>query len=256
MFYKNWLPDKPLDVHECFKASDSWECFKKTRQLMNDEICEKTNTLVLILDRLVANISLDNSNVDINQSMEKSVVEWQDDQQVEMCASCSKNFNITRRRHHCRTCGTILCNDCSLFLEMKSAYKIVKPKKIYMDRYDRIEENLLYQKLENCPKIRLCSKCNQLIQNRVTRIDMHYNQPIFCDVYEKLRSRMKEVEAAFEKSSQDEVELKLIEVKDEISILSGQLNKMAVSPKQEHLVKSIQLAVSNWVKDVSSKCPT
>lgn len=49
-------------------------------------------------------------------AFEKNVVPWAPDSDVNICTSCGKSFTITRRRHHCRLCGTIICNKCSQFL--------------------------------------------------------------------------------------------------------------------------------------------
>ncbi|XP_065157605.1 RUN and FYVE domain-containing protein 2 isoform X2 [Atheta coriaria] len=38
---------------------------------------------------------------------------WAKDATATNCKSCNKEFNITRRRHHCRHCGEIFCNPCS-----------------------------------------------------------------------------------------------------------------------------------------------
>ncbi|KAK5650701.1 hypothetical protein RI129_001730 [Pyrocoelia pectoralis] len=38
---------------------------------------------------------------------------WADDSSVRHCKACSKEFNMTRRKHHCRNCGEIFCNSCS-----------------------------------------------------------------------------------------------------------------------------------------------
>eukprot|EP01062_Namystynia_karyoxenos_P024452 TRINITY_DN19533_c0_g1_i2.p1 TRINITY_DN19533_c0_g1~~TRINITY_DN19533_c0_g1_i2.p1 ORF type:complete len:1787 (+),score=421.26 TRINITY_DN19533_c0_g1_i2:180-5540(+) len=35
-----------------------------------------------------------------------------DDSQSDSCASCAKSFNMFRRRHHCRGCGALFCDDC------------------------------------------------------------------------------------------------------------------------------------------------
>ncbi|EFA84103.1 pleckstrin domain-containing protein [Heterostelium album PN500] len=37
---------------------------------------------------------------------------WLKDQMVKACMHCSSSFTMTRRRHHCRKCGKIYCNDC------------------------------------------------------------------------------------------------------------------------------------------------
>ncbi|XP_031838847.1 RUN and FYVE domain-containing protein 2 isoform X2 [Nomia melanderi] len=38
---------------------------------------------------------------------------WANDRLVTHCKSCNREFNITRRKHHCRNCGKIFCNACS-----------------------------------------------------------------------------------------------------------------------------------------------
>ncbi|BFZ10758.1 hypothetical protein BsWGS_13797 [Bradybaena similaris] len=38
---------------------------------------------------------------------------WTDDSDVTECTSCGKMFSVIVRKHHCRHCGHIFCNDCS-----------------------------------------------------------------------------------------------------------------------------------------------
>lgn len=38
---------------------------------------------------------------------------WMDDKEVTNCTACKKEFSISRRKHHCRNCGEIFCNECS-----------------------------------------------------------------------------------------------------------------------------------------------
>ncbi|KAK2583264.1 hypothetical protein KPH14_009274 [Odynerus spinipes] len=38
---------------------------------------------------------------------------WANDRQVTHCKGCNREFNLTRRKHHCRNCGNIFCNACS-----------------------------------------------------------------------------------------------------------------------------------------------
>jgi len=37
---------------------------------------------------------------------------WLKDQMTKACMHCNSSFTMTRRRHHCRKCGKIFCNDC------------------------------------------------------------------------------------------------------------------------------------------------
>jgi hypothetical protein len=56
---------------------------------------------------------------------------WQPD--TELCTICTRDFNLSRRRHHCRVCGSCVCASCSPFeLRLSS----------------------------NQPTVRICSRCN------------------------------------------------------------------------------------------------
>lgn len=41
---------------------------------------------------------------------------WMNDSFVSDCLNCFKPFTAFRRKHHCRFCGQIFCNDCTLFI--------------------------------------------------------------------------------------------------------------------------------------------
>ncbi|XP_071131645.1 RUN and FYVE domain-containing protein 2-like isoform X4 [Mytilus edulis] len=40
-------------------------------------------------------------------------LQWKGDKDASHCSSCEKEFSISRRKHHCRNCGNIFCNECS-----------------------------------------------------------------------------------------------------------------------------------------------
>lgn len=43
----------------------------------------------------------------------KTNASWTPDKLISKCVGCNKEFSITRRKHHCRNCGQIFCNNCS-----------------------------------------------------------------------------------------------------------------------------------------------
>ena len=49
---------------------------------------------------------------------EQSVVPWMEGSMVPRCPECAAKFGLTRRRHHCRLCGAVICNECSLGLDV------------------------------------------------------------------------------------------------------------------------------------------
>jgi rabenosyn-5 len=49
---------------------------------------------------------------DQRREIEQSIVSWQDDGSVLRCPFCQQDFsNYSFRRHHCRTCGRVVCGD-------------------------------------------------------------------------------------------------------------------------------------------------
>lgn len=54
----------------------------------------------------------ENQSLQIKQS-QSLTRKWAEDQEVQNCMSCGKGFSVTVRKHHCRHCGNIFCNECS-----------------------------------------------------------------------------------------------------------------------------------------------
>ena len=49
---------------------------------------------------------------DQRKALEQTIVSWQDDSSVSRCPFCQQDFtSYTFRRHHCRTCGRVVCGD-------------------------------------------------------------------------------------------------------------------------------------------------
>lgn len=49
---------------------------------------------------------------DQRKALEQTIVSWQDDSSAPRCPFCQQEFtSYTFRRHHCRTCGRVVCGD-------------------------------------------------------------------------------------------------------------------------------------------------
>lgn len=47
------------------------------------------------------------------QQYVNNFAKWQSDKDVSQCMNCHKGFSFFLRRHHCRCCGNIFCDDCT-----------------------------------------------------------------------------------------------------------------------------------------------
>ncbi|XP_018018523.1 rabenosyn-5 isoform X1 [Hyalella azteca] len=99
--------------------------FKTIRSDRIDTYVAETNKLLLRLDKLLADAPSDPVK---RKAQERELVPWVDDACVPLCPDCGRSFSaLTRRRHHCRLCGAIMCNKCSIFMSMAFAKQLVAP---------------------------------------------------------------------------------------------------------------------------------
>ncbi|XP_063590756.1 rabenosyn-5-like [Penaeus indicus] len=114
----NWDPP-PLGPSRCHTS-----LFKKIRSARIDSFVAETNKLLIRLDKLLRDIPNDPVK---RKAHERSIVMWAEDKDVPLCPFCARTFNLARRRHHCRLCGGIMCDECSEFLTFDYAKKLVSP---------------------------------------------------------------------------------------------------------------------------------
>ncbi|XP_049746899.1 FYVE, RhoGEF and PH domain-containing protein 2 isoform X3 [Elephas maximus indicus] len=69
--------------------------------------------------------------------------QWVRDKMVTMCMRCQEPFNaLTRRRHHCRACGYVVCAKCSDY-RAKLKYDDNRPNRVCCNCYTFLTGNLL-----------------------------------------------------------------------------------------------------------------
>lgn len=228
--------------------TELWANFNHIRTKHNENIINETNKLILRLDKLINAEDID--------------IEWAPDDLVKLCPTCGREFTLARRRHHCRVCGAITCNNCSKFLEYKKACKLVRPAKLYTDRFDRIEDRLRDKESEATPPIRTCSDCKRLLDKRISSIEDYYSQPSFLEFYDKLRSAMNEADDLIlsqatlkneHKEPTPELKHKIQDSRQAIASMGLKVKKMAESEsgKQAFLLKSIHQSILSWLKETA-----
>jgi FYVE zinc finger len=57
---------------------------------------------------------------------ENPSIQWEADDQVQICRLCNRRFTAFLRRHHCRYCGRVVCHRCSGNLERIPPERVVR----------------------------------------------------------------------------------------------------------------------------------
>lgn len=124
--YSDFEPNNPWnwDPPPLGPARSHTATFKKIRSARLDCFVAETNKLIIRLNKLLTDLPSDPVK---RKAHEKNIVMWADDKDVPLCPFCARSFNIARRRHHCRLCGGIMCDECSKFITFDYAKKLVSP---------------------------------------------------------------------------------------------------------------------------------
>lgn len=165
----------------------------------------ETSKLLIRLNKLTTDVPTEESK---RREKDQSIVLWINDQDVRLCPSCAKSFNLTKRKHHCRLCGAVLCHNCSYFIEFDQARKLIDPsapalETSYTDDSKRSGSNSLLNGLrfrrgstssllsvvnsgERPNAVRACFDCNILMDRRSQQVDDENSDPLICRIYSRL----------------------------------------------------------------------
>ena len=89
-------------------------CFRSVQE-RNDWLDALNSAIEEYRSRKATFITLDHLNpvLRFEGKLGDSAPVWIPDQRVTMCQSCSTEFSLVNRRHHCRACGKVICAPCS-----------------------------------------------------------------------------------------------------------------------------------------------
>jgi len=98
-------------VEKMGKMTLQLEFVEKELAISKKRICDQTETLN-DMARILEESKLETDGL---REMTASIKEarWTDDKEVNQCIQCAKPFNVSRRKHHCRRCGGVFCQECS-----------------------------------------------------------------------------------------------------------------------------------------------
>ncbi|CAG9114882.1 unnamed protein product [Plutella xylostella] len=209
----------PEEVQTVGLSRSSTDYFKAVRSARRERYATETNKLLIRLDKLVCNMPPEPSQ---RKQHEQEVVPWLDGGLVKLCPNCAKAFNLTRRKHHCRLCGSILCHDCSMFLDLNIARSMVDPSVAAPSapEHEVTEKNGL----------RLCEHCYNLIDLRKQVQESRNSKSIVVTAYEQMRSLMDQAEPAvamYEKMCQSLFDGETTYNLSDVNAMRGRIGKLA-----------------------------
>ncbi|KAJ5347348.1 uncharacterized protein N7506_000601 [Penicillium brevicompactum] len=116
---------------------------------------------------------------DQRKELEQTIVSWQDDASVSRCPFCQQDFSgYTFRRHHCRTCGRVVCGDPDTECSGEVGLSIAPFAPANTEKTNT--ENLVNV------DIRLCKECKStLFDRRDFKMDIT-RKPLELRAYENL----------------------------------------------------------------------
>ncbi|CAH4037166.1 rabenosyn-5 [Pieris brassicae] len=234
----------------------SIDYFRAVRVARLERYATETNKLLIRLDKLVCNMPNEASQ---RKQHEQEVVPWLDGSSVKLCPNCAKSFNLTRRKHHCRLCGSILCHDCSLFLDLSVAKAIVDPS---------VSQPPTTQEVSEKTGLRLCEHCYNLVELRKQVQESRNAKTPLMSTYEQMRNLMDQAKPAvamYEKMCQSLFDGETTYNLQDVNAMRGKIGKQAEGidilskkiagypaepgTRQAKLQNSIRQAAAHFIKE-------
>lgn len=88
--------------------------------------------------------------------------EWQDDSEVTSCSICHRRFHFLFRKHHCRKCGQVVCDQCSSHrLDLPKRLIVRPPWDSSVPTSPILEQDDLYvhSQQDSSEVVRVCDPC-------------------------------------------------------------------------------------------------
>ncbi|XP_065223431.1 rabenosyn-5 [Planococcus citri] len=237
-----------------------FEAFREIRNNRVEGLSSETNKLIIRLDKLINNAPSDLSRRKLH---EQTVVPWVDGEDVSRCPECTKSFNWTRRQHHCRLCGSVMCNDCSFFLSLVKAKHILS---------QGVEENGISEDDNEENSLRVCQYCTKLLESRESMQASRNCNPLITQLYDQIRSYLAELDKDIELYTEMSLSLndgrstynlndakelwdKIIRHSEKVGLISGKIASLGMNDpkkiptdKELKLQKSISIGVNGYIQ--------
>ncbi|XP_068629871.1 rabenosyn-5 [Battus philenor] len=201
-------------------SRSSSDYFKGVRSARLERYATETNKLLIRLDKLICNMPTEPNQ---RKTHEQEVVPWLDGTSVKLCPNCAKSFSLTRRKHHCRLCGSIQCHDCSIFLDLNVAKSIIDPSTPQVSTQHNQED------IEKTG-LRLCGHCYNLVELRKQIQERRNAKTLLVTAYEQMRNLMDQAKPAvimYEKMCQSLFDGETTYNLSDVNAMRGRIGKLA-----------------------------
>ncbi|KAG8175990.1 hypothetical protein JTE90_018056 [Oedothorax gibbosus] len=283
---KTISPDCIWEFQDVGLTSSHTSYFKKVREKKINRNRIETNKILITLEKLICDIS---SDPEKRKEFEKSIVPWVPDSDVPLCPGCAKSFGLSRRWHHCRLCGYVMCNSCSFFISYDFARKLIVPA-ISDDQQLLKMQNSVARRPSNISLmsvvhlgsdhhlIRICKECNMLLQHHDKMVQQRNHRPVIVEIYDRLKDCINQVEnqvpvymemleslnsgeTNYQLQDIQELKIKITKLAEKIDIHSKRIAKL--EPTEEasgshtiQLQSGIRMAASQFLRNMVIGLPS
>lgn len=241
--------------------------FKTIRTPRVERYATETNKLIIRLHKLLT----DRPEEPLKRKQhEQQLVPWVDGNLVKLCPNCAKKFNITRRQHHCRLCGSVMCHDCSRYLNVDVAASLADPSPANA----AASVLPLATDSDDPANLRVCEHCLHLLENRKEAQDSRNARPQIMRIYEKIQELKRDIrpdtvsyakivnklysgDSVFTLQDASVLRARIGKAAESIDTLSKGIVEIATrqGSREETLKKCVRLACIAYIKDEMLSLP-
>lgn len=253
------------------RERNHFDYFKSTRRKVVDKEYLETSRLESRLTRLTQILadppppdpqqrsiwSTFTGNQDHMRALEQTVVPWEDDSAHKECPFCQQPFsNYGLRRHHCRTCGRVVCGDpetaCSaaigLNVDTKASEKSGAGKVAVDIRMCKDCQRTIFSKADFARELAASPPDQRAYQNL---IQFEHGIRMLLPKFQRLLSTLQDPEkppSPAQLAEASKVRKRLTDAFTQYNVASRRIRDLPTeSPTQEKLQKAIYVQASNFL---------
>eukprot|EP00118_Oscarella_pearsei_P025388 m.308108 g.308108 ORF g.308108 m.308108 type:complete len:472 (+) comp43385_c0_seq1:31-1446(+) len=251
------------DPQEMGETRSHWDLFKKKRDKSVNQIAIETNKILIRLEKFVSQWDKGGK-----AKKDSDIVSWVPDADATLCYDCKKPFSVSRRRHHCRLTGQVICGKCSRFLPISFAEELLRPT-MKFELKGKLEPSANKETEEKeQPPLRVSNACNELLLRKRRQIQEKESLPVFLQLYNKMKSVMADANSELPRyhsvaealRSGDEstsleaaqtMRMKLMKLHEAVDIISKRILNLGV--QNEHPPSLKQMRVQKLIRQYATQ---